>query len=713
MKNTSFLSEEAISHSDDDIFNFNEYAGRVKTLIQSNSDNSSPLVIGIYGKWGEGKTSFLNLIKKDIDIFKKDKNQKGILKYNFNPWRYGNEEEILLDFYRGLYSLLNLEENDNVKKAGKLILKYSRYLQSLRISSTVGVPEVFGGTISYEPEKALKALGEDLKGEELSLESIVEKINEYLQKSKYKIIVFIDDLDRLDKDEIYSVLKLIKLNGNFENFVYIIALDEIQVSKAISNRYGNDIEDGILFLDKIINIPIRLPRIEKKDLIRFFKIKIKAVYKNLDLLKEEKAMLLLNDIYEEIGLSTFKNPREIIKTLNGFFISAFAMKGEINLRDLFWLELLKVRDPKLYDFLKKYIFGLINLIPGKYIDFNDEIGSKDRLNGNRKRIKEQHSLTYRMFEGLFPSNNEKNIIEGFNLERTHNDLNIREKSHYEKYFSLNMIGKVSVKPFNLIINELKSDDSNSLDIIVGKLKEIAGKASYHIELDDFIKTIEENKFKLFDIILGNLEILPSSGIDIFGKNYKENTIEIIAKRLNSEFDDNALLSLDLSTKLKLPELCFFARKFEMNRDYRIHLDKVIAEKINTSYLNNNFEFDFFQPKRIYNKMLIQLWSKYYNSSFLSFIDKELLTINKIASFLQNFATLWDNKFFGKFEIENYNYLKTIVDPQLIYNKIEGLDINLVESVDINNFIVEDKDMYSTDDNLKQFIFWYLKDIENN
>ncbi|MGB3775517.1 MAG: P-loop NTPase fold protein, partial [Leeuwenhoekiella sp.] len=273
-----FLNEDAIISSNEDIFNFKPYAKKIQKLIQNNSSNSNTLTIGIYGKWGEGKTSFMNLIKEQIDG--KEGNEKGILIYNFNPWRYSTEDEMLFDFFDGLSKTMMISEDGNLKKAGKRIVKLSSYLKALKISATVGVPGFLGGKIEVRPEKILKKMGQDFQGEDITIEKLAENVNKHLLKSDYKVAVFIDDLDRLDKDEIYTMLKLIKLNAHFKNFVYLLTIDQEQAAKAISQRYGDELTDGYMFLEKIINIPIQLPRIEKKDLFEFFSKKLELISKH-------------------------------------------------------------------------------------------------------------------------------------------------------------------------------------------------------------------------------------------------------------------------------------------------------------------------------------------------------------------------------------------------------------------------------------------------
>ncbi|MDY7395872.1 P-loop NTPase fold protein [Aureibaculum sp. 2210JD6-5] len=350
--NVHVLGDSAIEKPEEDLFNFRHYAEKVKFIIQRNANNPNPITIGIYGKWGEGKTSFLNLIEHKLDAFSSVNKKKGILKYHFNPWRYSNEDEMSFDFYDGLSKLMFLKKEKNLKKVGETVVNFSRYLKSIKLSSSFSIPLINKNKVKFEPGLFFEALGEDLKGDELTLDILKEKVNEALEKANYKVVVFIDDLDRLDKDEIYSILKLIKLNANFRDFIYIITLDSEQVSKAISKRYGEDSKDGFSFLEKIINIPLLLPRIEKEDLKLFFEFKLKETKRSLTFIDNERKELEFSEIAENFRYNYFKSPREILRVINSFFISAFAIGDDVHLSDLFWLEYIKIKNEKCYNILK-------------------------------------------------------------------------------------------------------------------------------------------------------------------------------------------------------------------------------------------------------------------------------------------------------------------------------------------------------------------------
>lgn len=97
------IIDAPIKSIEEDIFNFSHYALTVDIYIQRNAAKSEPFIIGIYGKWGEGKTSFIKLLEKNLKDYKGPDGGNRILIYHFNPWRYTSEDEILREFFKGTY----------------------------------------------------------------------------------------------------------------------------------------------------------------------------------------------------------------------------------------------------------------------------------------------------------------------------------------------------------------------------------------------------------------------------------------------------------------------------------------------------------------------------------------------------------------------------------------------------------------------------------
>lgn len=710
-----FLGDNAINKPEEDLFNFKHYAEKVQKLIQLNSGNSEPITIGIYGRWGEGKTSFLNLIENKIDHFEKVEGDKEYLKFHFNPWRYSSEDEMLFDFFDTLSKKFYVKENTNLQEVGKWISKYSKYLKAVKISATVGLPKIFNSKVSFDVSEIFQSLGEDLKGDELTLDSLKNKVNDAVKKSNFKVVIFIDDLDRLDKDEIYTILKLIKLNANFSNFVFIVNLDSEQVAKAIKHRYGDDVIDGKLFLEKIINIPIQLPRIEEADLKEFFRNKLFQVKTNLGLKSSEKIEEEFKQIDIEFSGNYFSSPREIIRVLNSFFIGAFAIAEEVNLRDLFWIEYLKIKNENCYSLIKNYMdispFSMFNNI----IDFNDDIESKETINGTRKKIILEFNNVSFAFNLLFPINDQESSTlfkNKLNVDLLEKELRINSAEHFDKYFSYHTLRKISSSKINKIERLIKDNDSSELTLLFKDLftdESQHYKMLYRIEVIIKDLKVESSRNFFYEFLVNNLGLIPESKRDMYGLDNRIRLIELIASILNEDVEnDNKNISVQLAEKLNIYQLCHFTRKFKDDKSYKKEFEKFIVQKAQEFDTEKPFYED---PTNNPNKMIMHYWRLGNKDDFDQYIEKTIKNEDIIKLLIRNFPTFWNNSYFGGLDQDNYRYMKKLVDVDFIYKKICEFNPQLVDGVDFETHNFSNNKENTLDQNLEQFIYWYKREQE--
>lgn len=178
-------------------------------------------VISINAKWGSGKTSFLNFIEFYLvnyetrgGILKDDKNVPIII--NFNPWWYTGKE----DLFRQFFGQFGLGLSKNVKSTIALTRLLGQYFVAI---SKVNLP--YDATMdmiegSFNPEK-------------MDVFSLKQKIIDEIPKDR-KIIFVIDDIDRLDVDEVKQLFQVIKKVADFPNVIYILAFDSCRVPEFLS-----------------------------------------------------------------------------------------------------------------------------------------------------------------------------------------------------------------------------------------------------------------------------------------------------------------------------------------------------------------------------------------------------------------------------------------------------------------------------------------------
>lgn len=354
----SYITDDPVRAKKDDELERYTFAERVVKTIVTRKDPSS-LVVGIYGAWGEGKSTVLNFINNVFDEEHKD----SIHCIRFNPWYFSNEEQLLTSFFELLASELDGVILSNKERIGVWLKDYLAALippKALKVSAPFKL-------LTVDPGYVLNSWGEKLS--EVSLDERKEKLDKFLENEKKKIVVMIDDVDRLDKDEIQTVLKLVKLLANFKHTAYILAFDEEMVASAIGGKYGGDKDSGKGFLEKIVQVPIHLPKLSRGSLENFCFKEVNQVLESLDLSLNEDERMRFTENFES-GLSIrVQTIRMVKRYINALVFALPLVRNEVNIVDFLLLEGMRIFYPQLYSDLRdnpsdylylKWVYGLGN-----------------------------------------------------------------------------------------------------------------------------------------------------------------------------------------------------------------------------------------------------------------------------------------------------------------------------------------------------------------
>ena len=167
----------------------------------------------------------------------------------------------MVEFFKSIYKDFEGDVRYFIKKYGDVI------------SFTAKAIPVVGEVLS----SGIKTAKEALASSENTLKEQKERISKAIVDSGKHLFVFIDDLDRLDKEELHTVFRLIRQVADFDNTIYVVAMDVDMASKSISHYYGSSSEDGRRFIDKIIQVPISLPVISKSVLNGWLEKSMRAI----------------------------------------------------------------------------------------------------------------------------------------------------------------------------------------------------------------------------------------------------------------------------------------------------------------------------------------------------------------------------------------------------------------------------------------------------
>lgn len=229
------------------------------------------MVIGLFGKWGTGKTSVINMAVNEITELAKDDENKPII-MKFAPWNYSDKDNLISMFFQSLKNKINVQDNEELKnKVGKALSDYAGAFDALSL-----VPVIGSGVAAI-----LKTLAQ-AKGAELmecaDLDMTRRILEDALIQAEKKIIIVIDDIDRLANSQIRDVFQLVKQVADFPNVIYLLAMDREVVRRALTDVHNID---GNEYLEKIIQVPFELPELKKSKLHNIFLNKLDQIINDL------------------------------------------------------------------------------------------------------------------------------------------------------------------------------------------------------------------------------------------------------------------------------------------------------------------------------------------------------------------------------------------------------------------------------------------------
>lgn len=394
-----YLNDSPINDKKDDLLGRSTF---VSNLARSIIDNKSKdtFCIGIYGKWGSGKTSIINMFKQEIgSIYEVDpKNEKPVL-ISFNPWNFSCNEHLLKQFFIRLYNELSLSKDRKLGKVGTALKKYSF---ALEFSNYLPIPAYAAKLITNAGKKGAEIVGDKLESYSLSKSDDIflqkEKVINLLKGQDRKIIVIIDDIDRLSNEEIRLVFKLINSVANFPNVIYLLSFDKDIVVKALEKvQEGN----GEEYLEKFIQIPISLPEVKKE--------KINSIlFQKLDEILATSEGNSFDESYWQAAFPKciepfINNLRDVNRLYNVISFKLNSISSETNFVDIVAISTIEMFCPQIYQWIKDNR-GILVGDPWANI-FN-----------NQKSKEEWYKHYLEIFKSLLKDNrtgsiNKENIIE--------------------------------------------------------------------------------------------------------------------------------------------------------------------------------------------------------------------------------------------------------------------------------------------------------------
>lgn len=242
-----------------DLLNLEPY---IKGLSDYIENCATPMTIAIQGDWGTGKTSMMNMIKHRIAPEKPENNANNdICTLWFNTWQYSQfnmSQNLPISLLS--YMVEKICQEDDKKEKMKNLLNMVGKIAIIGFKATASVVAGINTNDIMQSQREVKSnFAEELE----TLKDDFKKAVANLLKTnnKKRLVVFIDDLDRLNPEIAVEVLEVLKVFLDVENCVYVLAVDYEVVSQGIKKKFGENVtsEKGKSFFDKMIQLPFKMP----------------------------------------------------------------------------------------------------------------------------------------------------------------------------------------------------------------------------------------------------------------------------------------------------------------------------------------------------------------------------------------------------------------------------------------------------------------------
>lgn len=685
-----FCSEKPIISKENDLLGRAKVASYLAKEIEHYKNRDS-LTIGIVSKWGSGKTSFINMVLENF---------KGNDKYiviKFNPWNMSSRKQLISDFFLQLSNNIKKENESNkiIGTIGKTLGTLSKFFKPLGLIPPLSLL----GTIGDITEKASGFINEYLEAEKEDLETLKGNINQELEELDKKLLIVIDDIDRLCDEEIREIFQLVKSIADFKNTIYILSYDREIVAKALDKTQQNKGEE---YLEKIVQVPLELPYISKSDLDKIF---INRLNTSINIPDEEYDNEYFSKIYYNGLAESFENLRDIERYMNVFNLGINLAIEELNINDYIVLTLIKVFEPNLYEYIKNnkdYFSGtkfdeFLNKDKKEILDELEEI-YKNLKKFEKRKIK-------RLMEVIFPKLEVTTYDEGF-IDIWGKARRIATPVYFESYFRLDFpedeIKKSEIKKFREFSTEedlIKIFNMNNkkkirfLEIILEEIEEISDEKAiillkFIFSIADELKYegpkgtfsfMEKPQYKvtrIFYIIINNSNRNQYKIIEEIFK-YDKSSLQLLFSVL--EMLNNSFLKKNLESEYKIKENQLIT--FRDIAVTKILKESEKSEKIESGLLNILYTMkkigskeeakkvfkNYLKNKNLLIDLIREFISTRTTATPYSIIESTYLLKNYINDFYdyEEFVKLVDKNFTNpnKEEAEVINQLKNAITKE--------------------------------------------------
>lgn len=444
----NLVSDKPISSEDDDVLGLTSFADALaKSLVEMAPDEG--LVISIQGDWGSGKTSAIQLAQRRLIIrelareksvpvaqieghdwssIESDWNsivgQRRTHIVRFNPWNFSGQDNLVRAFFSEIGATIGHPPDGPIARA---INKITDHLPNAGTllggfiggAASHGVGIGAGATIG-------RAAGEGasrLLGNQGSLESAKQDLATALKEASKRIVVIIDDLDRLLPSEMRAMFSLVKSLGDLPGVFYVLSFDESAISRSLKSG-PESIE--VDFLEKIVQVPLRLPPPWQPEIRQLFFQRLNGVIGDAVPADEQR----WRQAFIQAVAPYIRTPRDVARFVNTLQVIWPNVEGDVDLTDLIIITSLQLFEPDVY----QLVFANIEELAGEIVSLDDDKKFAARYEPkDANNIAAAKQALARLFPKLAKGWN-VHIFDGTVYLRQREQRRICTREYYRNYF---------------------------------------------------------------------------------------------------------------------------------------------------------------------------------------------------------------------------------------------------------------------------------------
>lgn len=339
------------------------FARKVISVLSRVSSDSG-LVVAVEGPWGCGKTSVLAMVE---DLLRADTDSPKPVLVHFNPWLVGDRDALLGQFLSSLARAVKLSEH--AKEGLRVAKELKTYAKAFDLLKLVPGAEPWASLVKSVIEatgQGTEALFDRKVG---TIEDRKKAVEQALRAFPRRVIVFVDDVDRLYPAEAYEMVRIIKAVGELPNVGYVLAWDERYISAAL-DRANVPYASG--YLDKVVQVRLPVPPLAFSQRAHLLNLGLKRLAPEALEPHFHKGDERLQIAFHRALSDLMEHPRDVARIMDVVGTIEPTLRGEIHIADIVGVATLMVKAQPVFELLRKVPQAFVGRQPGGPLAFREQ-----------------------------------------------------------------------------------------------------------------------------------------------------------------------------------------------------------------------------------------------------------------------------------------------------------------------------------------------------